>query len=94
MAIDYREVNMQLKATVNQLLYINLLHFKDWGTTFHAKVDNLWGYHQLRPTEDSSKVTAIITPWGLWIIGAFGISIAPSEYQARIWLMKFYRIII
>ena len=36
------------------------------GQLYYAKVDNLWGYHQLRRTEDSSKVTAIITPWGVY----------------------------
>jgi len=48
-------------------------------------VDNLWGYHQLRLTEDSSKVTAIITPWGVYRFLAcpFGISTAPGKYQAR-----------
>ena len=29
------------------------------------KVDNLWDYYQLCLTEDSSKVTAIITPCGV-----------------------------
>ena len=50
-----------------------------------SKVDNLWGYHQLKLAEDSSKVTAIITPWGVYRFLAcpFGISTAPGEYQAR-----------
>ena len=44
-----------------------------------------WGYHQLRLTEASSKVTAIITPWGVYRFLAcpFDISTAPGEYQAR-----------
>ena len=50
-----------------------------------AKVDNLWGYRQLKLAEDSSKFTAIITPWGVYRFLAypFGISTAPGEYQAR-----------
>jgi len=33
-------------------------------TIFFAKMDNhLWVYNQLKLAEDSSKVTAIITPW-------------------------------
>jgi len=32
------------------------------GGRYYAKVDNLWGYRQLRLTEGSSKVIAIITP--------------------------------
>jgi hypothetical protein len=36
------------------------------GQKYYAKVDNLWGYHQLKMAEDSSKVTAVITPWGVF----------------------------
>ena len=52
---------------------------------YFAKVDNLWGYHQLRLDKKSSRVTAIITPWGVYRFLAcpFGISTAPGEYQAR-----------
>jgi Reverse transcriptase (RNA-dependent DNA polymerase) len=48
-------------------------------------VDNLWGYHQLRLSEESSKITTIIAPWGVYRFLAcpFGISTAPGEYQAR-----------
>ena len=83
--VDYREVNMQLEVTANQLPYQPTL-FQRWGgQRFYAKVDDLWGYHQLRLTEDSSKVTAIITPWGVYRFLAcpFDISTAPGEYQAR-----------
>ena len=39
--------------------------------------------NQLRLTEDSSKVTAIITPWGVYRFLAcpFDISTAPGKYQ-------------
>ena len=85
MAVDYREVNMQLESTANQLPYQPTLFQRLGGQRFYAKVDNLWGYHQLRLTDDSSKVTAIITPWGVYRFLAcpFGISTAPGEYQAR-----------
>ena len=48
-------------------------------------MDNLWGCHQLRLTEYSSKVTAIITSWGVYRFSAcpFSISTARGEYQAR-----------
>jgi hypothetical protein len=36
------------------------------GMQYFAKVDNLWGYHQLRLDKESSRVTAIITPWGVY----------------------------
>ena len=75
---------MQLEATANQMPYQPTLFQRLGGKRFYAKVDNLWGYHQLRLTGDSSKVTAII-PWGLYRFLAcpFGISTAPGEYQAR-----------
>ena len=55
------------------------------GMQYFAKVDNLWGYHQLRLDKESSRVTAIITPCGVYSFLAcpFGISTAPGEYQAR-----------
>ena len=43
-AVDYREVNMQLQATANQsplAYFISMIG----GQRFYAKVDNLWGYH-------------------------------------------------
>ena len=50
-------------------------------------MDNLWVCHQFLLTEDSSKVTAIITPWGVYrfLACSFGILTAPApgEYQAR-----------
>ena len=49
--VDYREVNMQLEATANQLPYQPALFHRLRGQRFYAKVDNLWGYHQLRLTE-------------------------------------------
>ena len=85
MAVDYREVNMQLKATANQLPYQPTLFQRLGEQRFYAKVDNLWGYHQLRLTEDSSKVNAIITPRGVcrFLASPFGVSTAPGENLAR-----------
>jgi len=60
--------------------HISLLYFKDWGTEFYAKVGNLWGYHQLRLTEDSFKVTAIITPWGVYIFLACPVGTSTIVY--------------
>jgi Reverse transcriptase (RNA-dependent DNA polymerase) len=38
--------------------------YKLGGQKYVAKVDNLWGYHQLRLSYESSKIMAVITPWG------------------------------
>jgi hypothetical protein len=85
LAVDYREVNLQLNTTANMLPYQSMLFQQLGGKKYYAKVDNLWGYHQLRLYEDSSKITAVITPWGVYRFLAcpFGISTAPGVYQAR-----------
>ena len=71
-----------LETTANQLPYQPTLFQCLGGKTYFANVDNLWGYNQ---AENSSKVTAIITPWGVYRFLAcpFGISTAPGQYQAR-----------
>ena len=56
MAVDYREVNMKLEPTANQLPYHPFQFQRLDGQQFFAKFDNLWGYHQVRLAEDSSKV--------------------------------------
>ena len=66
MAVDYREVNLQLETTANQLLYQPTLFQCLGGQTYFAMVDYLWGYHQLKLAENSSNVTAIITQWGVY----------------------------
>jgi hypothetical protein len=66
MAVDYREVNQQLISTANQLPYQPTLFKALGGKKYFAKVDNLWGYHQLKLSDESSKITAIITPWGVY----------------------------
>jgi len=85
MAVDYREVNQFLKVSANQLPYQDMLLQQLGGQAYYAKVDNLWGYHQLKLDPQSSRVTAIITPWGVhrFVSCPFGISTAPGKYQAR-----------
>jgi len=43
MAVDYREVNMQLETTANQLSYLPTLFQCFGGQNYFAKVYNLWG---------------------------------------------------
>ena len=64
MAVYYYEVNMKLETTANQFPYQSTLLQRLDSQKFYTKVDNLWGYHQLSLTDNSSKVTSIITPWG------------------------------
>ena len=50
MAVDYRELNVFLKNTANQLPFQPLLFQALGGSHFYAKMDNLWGYQQLKLT--------------------------------------------
>jgi len=61
--VNYREVNMQLDSTAKSIAISAYFISKIEGQRFYAMVDNLWDYHQLRLTENSSKVTDIINPW-------------------------------
>ena len=82
--VYYREANQHLRASANQLPYQDMLLQQLGGQKYYAKMDNLWGYHELRLDKESSKVTVNITPWvstDFW--HAPGISTAPGEYQAR-----------
>jgi hypothetical protein len=62
MSVDYREVRHQLMTTANQLPYQPTSFQRLGHKKYFAKVDNLRGYHQLRVTDDSIKVTTINTP--------------------------------
>ena len=81
MAVDYRKVNQYLRVSVNQLPDQYMLFQQLGGLQYFGKVDCLWGYHQLRLDKASSRVTAIITPWGVhrFLACPFGISTAPGE---------------
>jgi hypothetical protein len=78
-------VNQQLDTTAKKLPYQNSLFQQLGHQRYLAKLDNLWGYHQLRLGEKSSKITAVITPWGVhrFLACPFGISTAPGKNQAR-----------
>jgi hypothetical protein len=47
MAVDYREANQQLVLTANQLPFQKSTFQQFEDMKYFAKVDNLWGYHQL-----------------------------------------------
>jgi len=48
MAVDYWEVNQYLCVSANQIPYQDILFQQLGGQQYYAKVDKLWGYHQLR----------------------------------------------
>ena len=81
MAVDYREVNGRWHSEPTSIPADAIP--KIGG---HKYFDSLWGYHQLRLEKKSCKVTAIITPWGVYrfLDCLFGISTAPGKFQAKI----------
>ena len=91
MVVDYREVNQFLRVSANQLPSQDML-FQQLGGHY-AKVDNLWGYHQSKLDPQSSRVTAIITPWVYRFLSfPFGISTAPASIKPE-WLTKYWKVI-
>ena len=78
MAVNYREVNMQLFQCLGRQNYF-------------AKAENLWGVSpKLKLADDSSKVTAIIAPW-VFIVFSH-VRLVYQLRQGSIkkeWLMKF-----
>ena len=70
MAVDYREFNMQSETMANQLPYQPSLFQRLGGQEFFTKVDNLWGYHQLRLAEICSNVIRLLHG-GISLFGMF-----------------------
>jgi hypothetical protein len=85
LAVDYRELNNIIIETAHQLPYQQTLFECLAGKRYYAKLDNLYGYHQLPLTEEAQRLCSMITPWGVYkmrMLG-FGISSAPGIYQQR-----------
>ena len=85
LAVDYRELNSVIKPTANQLPYQKLLFSTLANKKYFAKIDNLYGYYQLKLTERAQRYCSIITPWGLYSMNnlGFGVATAPGIYQQR-----------
>ena len=72
MAVDYREVNLQLESTANQLLYQPYLFQRLGGQHFLRKLTICGVITDSVYLKTAQKVTAIVTPGG---ISVFGMSI-------------------
>ena len=66
MAVDYWEVNRFSRVSATQLPYQDMIFQLLVGQLYYVKVDNLWGYHQLKLNQQNSRVTAIIIPWAVY----------------------------
>jgi hypothetical protein len=86
LAVDYSELNMCILLTAHQLPLMVMLFAELAGQTFFAKLDCLWGFHQLRLTERARKYCSMNTPFGIYemLMLGFGISTAPGIYHNRI----------
>ena len=83
LAVDYRELNENIKYTATQIPNMKSRFPYLTGKQWYAKVDNLFGYHQLKVAEESKDLTCITTPFGTYVYNfcPFGISTAPGLYQ-------------
>jgi len=86
LAVDYRELNRCIVPSANQLPLQGQLFDQLAGQVYFAKLDLLWGYHQLALTPRAQEFCSIVTPWGLYAMRmlGFGISTAPGIYHNRI----------
>jgi hypothetical protein len=66
LAVDYRQLNDCILPTANQLTYQETLFQQLCHQTYFAKLDNLWGFHQLKLTERAQQYCSINTPFGLY----------------------------
>ena len=82
MTVDYREVSKFLCVSANQIHYQDILSQQFSDQLYYAKVNYLWGYHQLKFDQASSRVTAIITPWGC--IGSYLVLLEFRRHRANI----------
>jgi hypothetical protein len=84
-AVDYQELNACIKDNANQLPMQYMLFQELFQMKFYAKLDNLWGFHQLTLTPRAQLYCCINTMFGLYkmkMLG-FGISTAPGIYHNR-----------
>ena len=85
MAVDYRQLNTIIEDFAGNIPGMKSLFPYLANKCYFAKLDNLWGYHQLKVKDTDQDLLAIITPFGLfkWTRCPFGISTAPGVYQDR-----------
>jgi hypothetical protein len=85
MAVDYRELNKIIEDFAGSVPGMKSLFPFMANRKYYAKMDNLWGYHQLKVVEEDQHLLAIITPFGLykWTRLPFGLWTATGVYQDR-----------
>lgn len=85
LAVDYRSLNELIEYEAATIPYQKQLFPCLQNRQYYGKVDNEWGFYQLRLAENSRSLTTINTPWGLFEFTScpFGVSTAPGIYQDR-----------
>ena len=83
---DYRLVNIQTRPDSFPLARIDDLIDSVGKSSILTKIDMLKGYYQIPLTENAKKISAFVTPDGLYqyTVMSFGLRNAPCTYQRAV----------
>ena len=81
--VDYRKLNAVSRSDAYPMPRVDQLIDKLGSAAYITTLDLTWGYWQVPVTEESRKLTAFATPFGLYqfVIMPFGLSGAPLTFQ-------------
>ena len=86
LVIDYRHLNSQIKDLQFPLPNIEDRLVDEGKNVLWTIFDLEDGFHQMPLTEESKKLTAFMTPWGVfeWEVLPMGLKTAPAAYQRMV----------
>ena len=84
--IDYRHLNSQIKDLPFPLPNIEDRLVDEGKNVLWTIFDLEDGFHQMPLTEESKKLTAFMTPWGVfeWEVLPMGLETAPAAYRQMV----------
>ena len=86
LVIDYRHLNSQIKDLHFPLPNIEDRLVEEGKNVLWTIFDLEDGFHQMPLSEESKKLTAFMTPWGVfeWEVLPMGLKTAPAAYQRMV----------